>query len=298
MLFLLKILKTENLFRGLSHLAEAIIRAIVESFESKELSIMALGKLGGREMTFSSDLDIVFVSESPYAMTTAERILKALTTYTDMGPLYDVDTRLRPDGSRGILVKDIEGYRNYYLRHAQNWEIQALLKARPVGGDTGLARSFMNMAKGVILHRGSKIEKGDVVEMRSRIVRELSNESGGMDVKLGPGGIEEIEFYAQFLQLKYAHKFPEILVQNTLIAVDRLYRKNLIDASVRETLRDSYNVYRRIQTFLRLNEEEVIDEHSEVTELAAKFMGYECKEDFLENLNALRDNVLAIVNAI
>ncbi len=293
-LFLLNILTVEDLFRGLSHLAEAIIRAAVDRAGSARLSVIALGKLGGREMTFGSDIDIIFVSEAPDAMILAEKVLKVLTAYTDMGQLYSVDTRLRPDGSKGILVNDLDGYRNYYLAKAQDWEIQALLKARPVGGDENLARSFINMAKDVILQRGNLIKKGNIREMRERIVRELSNESKGVDIKLGPGGIEEIEFFIQFLQLHHARACPEILVQNVLLAINRMAKKDILSAADRDVMYNSYEYYRKLQTFLRLNEEEVIMSGSGLDELAAKFMGYTDVKELFEHLKKLRKNVLQI----
>jgi glutamate-ammonia-ligase adenylyltransferase len=294
MLLLLGIVETEDLFKGLSQVAEAVIKSVVDSFGCGDLSVIALGKLGGREMTFGSDLDIVFVSETPEAMTAAEKTMKSLTAYTDMGLLYSVDTRLRPDGSKGILVNNVEGYRNYYLKKAQNWEIQALLKARPVGGDAAGARSFIQMAKDVLLQRGHDVEHNDIKAMRQRIIRELSAESEGIDIKLGPGGVEEIEFYVQFLQLHHAHEFPDLLVQNTLAAISRLHKKKLLTQTERDTLYNTYEYYRKLQTFLRLNEQGVISEESAVSELAAKFMGYEKGEELLGYLKGARDKVLSL----
>lgn len=295
-LFLLRIIKTEDLFRVLSHLAEAIIGVIADRHGCRGLSVIALGKLGGREMTFGSDLDIVFVSETAEAMTAAENIMKALTSYTDMGLLYNVDTRLRPDGSKGILVKNIDGYRNYYLKHAQNWEIQALLRARPAGGDGKLGRSFMTMAKEIILKKGPEIRKKDISDMRERIVKELSHESRGMDIKLGPGGIGEIEFHTQFLQLHHAHESPDLLVQNTLTAVNRLAKRSLLEPSDRDLFLNAYEYLRKLETFLRLNEEQVIARYSEISELSSRFMGHKNEEEFLEQLDMFRREVLAAVN--
>jgi glutamate-ammonia-ligase adenylyltransferase len=296
MLFLQKILKTEDLFRDLSYLAEAIIKSITEKHISNGLSVIALGKLGGREMTFGSDLDIIFVSETAEAAMAAEKIMKSLTSYSDMGLLYSVDTRLRPDGSKGILVKDIEGYRNYYLNSAQNWEIQALLKARPVGGDEKLGWSFMNMAKDLILQKGSSTQRDNIAEMRERIIKELSHESAGLDIKLGPGGIEEIEFFVQFLQLHHAQRFPDILVQNTPAAINRLAKNEILDKSGRDTLFDAYRYFRKLETFLRLNEERVLAKDSVATQLLVKFMEYKGKGEFTASITNLRDNVLKVIN--
>ena len=295
-LFLLDILQIEDLFRGMSHLAEAIIRALLDKINSAGLAVMALGKLGGREMTFGSDLDIVFVSQSGEAAQAAEKIMKILTSYTDAGQIYSVDTRLRPDGGKGVLVKDIEGYRNYYLNSAQKWEIQALLKARPAGGNDSLARSFLDMTKDVIMQRGHTVTKDDIHSMRLRIIRELSRESDGIDIKLGPGGVEEIEFYLQYLQLAHAVENPDILVQNTITAMDRLRKKSILSESNNVQLHSAFDYLRRLQTFLRLNEGEVIKAGSDVTNMAAQFMHHRNEEEFLSRLNDIRETVLAIVN--
>jgi len=295
-LFLLDILKIEDLFRGMSHLAEAIIRVLLDNVKSKGLAVMALGKLGGREMTFGSDLDIVFVSQSEEAARAAEKVMKMLTSYTDAGQIYSVDTRLRPDGAKGVLVKDIEGYRNYYLNSAQKWEIQALLKARPVAGNDRLARAFLTMSKEVILQRGHTVTKDDIHNMRMRIIRELSQESEGMDIKLGPGGIEEIEFYLQYLQLAHAQDNPDILVQNTLAAMDRLSKKSILSEADKEKLNSAFDYLRRLQTFLRLNADGVIRAGSDVTVMAAQFMDHRNEEEFLHRLGIVRETVLAIAN--
>ena len=295
MFFLLNILKIEDLFKGLSQVAEAIIKAVIENAGCRGLSVIALGKLGARQMTFGSDLDIVFVSESLEAMTAAERIIRALTAYTDMGKLYDVDTRLRPDGSKGVLVNNIGGYKNYYLEKAMDWELQALLKARPVGGNPELSRSFLNMAKDVILKRGHDVRKEDVTAMRERIIKEFTRDSEGINIKICPGGVEEIEFHVQYLQLHNANEFPDILVQNTLVAINRLAKKGLLTATEKDTLYNTYGYYRRLQTFLRLNEEDVISAGTEITKQTAAFMGHGSEKEFLEYLTLLRNNVLDVI---
>ncbi len=298
MLLLLNIVKEEDLFKGLSQVAEAIIRYALQSSGCEDLSVIALGKLGGREMTFGSDLDIVFVSRSEEAMSAAEKIIKLLTTYTDLGLLYDVDMRLRPDGSKGVLVNKLEGYRNYYLEKAHDWELQALLKARPVGGNALLSRSFVDMAREIIIRRGPYVKRADVAAMRERITKELSRESEGIDIKLGPGGIEEIEFYVQYLQLHHAHRSPGVLVQNTMSAMGRMEKEGILSAEEKETLHTTYKYFRKIQTLLRLNEADVITENSDIAELAAAVLHYDPPEEFADNLRMLRYNVLAVTNKV
>lgn len=293
-LYLSDILRIDDLLSALTHLAEAIIRAVAGAAGSSGLSVIALGKLGGGEMTFGSDLDIVFVSETPQAISTAERILKSLTTYTDAGLLYHVDTRLRPDGSRGILVNNIHGYKNYYLQKAQNWEIQALLRARQVAGDEALGQRFLEAAGEVIIRRGGEIRRRDIAAMRARIVSELSQEGRGMDIKLGPGGIEEIEFFVQFLQLSNAGIHPEILGQNTLSVLNSLEQCDLLSREGSGRLRAAYEYYRKLQTFLRLNEEDILTEGSALCDLAGKFLGHGSTGEFLDHVRTLRSGVLSV----
>ncbi|HEC96999.1 MAG TPA: bifunctional [glutamate--ammonia ligase]-adenylyl-L-tyrosine phosphorylase/[glutamate--ammonia-ligase] adenylyltransferase [Nitrospirae bacterium] len=293
--FLMDVLTIHDLLRYLSHLADAIIGIILERINDNQgFSIIGLGKLGGRELTFGSDLDIIFLSDIPDGVKAAESVVKTLTTYTDRGMLYNVDVRLRPDGSKGALIKDIAGYRNYYLRSAHPWELQALLRARPVAGDLRAGRAFMEMGREVLMQRGKEVKREDIHAMRQRIVSELSQEAAGMDIKLGPGGIEEIEFHVQFLQLQHVSESPEVAVQNTPVAINRLAKKGILNTEERETLFNAYEYYRRLETFLRLNEEHVIVKDSGIAELAGIFMGHGSKDEFLTHIGGLRSSVLRV----
>jgi len=296
-LFLMGNINVEDLFRYLSHLAEAVIRIIMERLEVKKgLSVIGFGKLGGRELNFGSDLDIIFVTETLDRETEAQAVLKSLITYTDRGMLYDVDVRLRPDGTKGSLVKDIEGYRNYYMGKARAWELQALLRARPVAGDMKLGREFLKMASGILMERGPSISKEDVVEMREKIMLELSRESEGIDIKLGPGGIEEIEFHIQYLQLHHAKMYPDLLLQNTPSAIKRLGRRNILTSEGKDVLLNAYAYFRKLETFLRVNDINTVAEGSdEITKIAGLFMEHGSTEEFLSYLRATRDSVLAVV---
>jgi len=295
--FLQDILEIDDLLKGLSHLAEAIIRIGVERADFRDISVIALGKLGGHEMTFGSDIDIIFLSDAQGSMATAEKIIKILTAYTDAGIVYSVDTRLRPDGSKGILVKDIEGYKNYYLKKAQHWEVQALMRARPVAGDAKQGRAFIRMLREVIRRRGREVKLEDLHNMRERIIREASHEAEGIDIKLGPGGIEEIEFYVQFLQLHHAWKNPEVLKQNTQVAINQLARVGILTQDEAGMLYNAYRYYRRLETFLKLNEEHVLVEGSEVTGLASIFMGHRDTDEFLSHIKDMRRDTLRLTRS-
>lgn len=296
--FLMGVIKEENLFRYLSHLAEVILRKAIEhTGVMEEFSVLAMGKLGGREISYGSDIDMVFVSETPGGIKAAEQIIRLLSTYSDRGLLYSVDMRLRPDGTKGALIKDIEGYRNYYLRSAQPWEIQTLLKARPAGGDTAINREFYSLAREAIIKRGRDLSRQDLLTMRERIKRELSNEDDGIDIKLGPGGIEDIEFYIQWLQLQNAHDAPDVIVQNTLAAVHRLFRRGIIGEDRMSVIVRAYEYYRRLDTFLRLNEDHVVRKDGEITGLLARFMGHSDSEELLESLGRMRTDVSGVISS-
>jgi len=304
--FLMHVMGVTYLVKCLSHLAEAVIGIIAERFldggrgerpfAPTSLCILGMGKLGGREITFGSDLDIIFLSDDTNDLKTAEKVLRTLTAYTDKGIIYRIDTRLRPDGTKGVLLKDIEAYRNYYFTNAHPWEIQALLKVRPVAGDIDMGKLFMEMARNVVIKRGLELRRDDIIAMRERIIKELSLESKGIDIKLGPGGIEEIEFHIQWLQLQNAREHPSILVQDTISAIRRLAKKGVLGVNVAEILLRTYEYLRTLETFMRLNEEHVITEDSGITELAAIFMGHKDKEEFLEHLLKLREMIIGVLH--
>ncbi len=295
--YLMGILTLEELMRFITHLAEASINAALKETDDKDgLVIVGMGKLGGREMNFGSDLDILFVEEKNEGIKKAERVIKALTTYTDRGPAYMVDVRLRPDGSKGTLVKNLDGYRNYYLKNAQLWEVQSLIKARPLTGEPEEKTIFLEMASEVMRQRGDELTLDVIKQMRDRIVTEVSHEQEGIDIKFGPGGIEDIEFYVQYLQIKDLKKAPFLMVQNSTVAMKRLKRAGLVEEAVVEQLMRAYRYFRTIEVFLRLNEESVIKPEGEVTEMLWRLMREESREEFLKKVVRLRDDVQTIIN--
>jgi len=285
--FLMNIIKTFDLLRYLSHLAEASLDALLrEAEEADGLSVIALGKLGGREITFGSDLDIVFVSEKESDAKRAEDLVKSISSYTPKGLLYQVDLRLRPDGSKGAIVKTIEGYRDYYEKSAWGWEIQALLRARHIGGSKILGSKFMAMAREIIIKKGREVEKEEVSSMRKKII-EGASKKDGIDIKLGPGGIEEIEFYAQWLALRYANQYPSLIVQNTTLLIRRLGVLGLLN---KEVFLPSYEFLRRLETFLRLNE---VDS-PEKEPLSARFMGFSDIDGLIRHIEGIREGITKI----
>lgn len=291
-----------GLMSGISSVAQTILRSLVEKHPTA-LGIAAFGKLGGREIIFNSDLDIVFVTlEDPDVadVKVAENLLKALMSYTKDGVAFKVDTRLRPDGSRGALVSSIRGISEYYMKSAQPWELQALLKARPVSGDTRTVRAFIDMRRKTLTKRGGEITIGDIRNMRERIRRELSKDSsssGLHDIKLGSGGLEELEFAVQYLQLKNCARSPEVAAQNTMNAIARLGRAGIIPVGAADTLRDIYIFYRTIETALRLRNETILKENSDTLRSVALLTG-RAEEELPEMINRNRKVVKEFIDGL
>lgn len=273
-----------ELMKTLSKAADVILSALLER-HGTSLNIAAFGKLGGREIIFNSDLDLIFITQDEPAeadIKTAELLLRICMSYTKDGIAYRVDTRLRPEGSKGPLVSSIKGIRDYYLRHAQVWELQALLKARPIlshgvmeswSDGVKAARLFMELRREVLMERGSEITASDIKKMRDRIQKELSKEvPGTYDIKLGSGGLEELEFIIQYLQLKNCKDNPQLLVQGTLDAIKRLNKKGILKNEDTVIMDETYMLYRNIEIILRLRNESVLKEGSSTLQSLANFM--------------------------
>lgn len=299
LLFLQRKTGVEDLVRGLSKTAEAVLSFSLghAAGTDRELAIMGYGKLGGREITFNADLDIIFVTPLDVRIEqtrAAEQHLRMLMSYTREGVAYRVDTRLRPEGSKGPLVSSIESLRKYYGEAAAFWEFQALLKARPVAGDQKTGVLFLEMARDVLVARGSEVSASDIRQMRERILRELSREAEGFDIKLGPGGIEDIEFCVQYLQLANCRTERRLLVQGTMPALLRLGSTGILSQGNAKYLRESYLFYRTLESFLKLRGETVLKREPGILEGAARFMGFGDADAFLREVERRRDEVAGI----
>ncbi|MFZ5997530.1 MAG: bifunctional [glutamate--ammonia ligase]-adenylyl-L-tyrosine phosphorylase/[glutamate--ammonia-ligase] adenylyltransferase [Nitrospirota bacterium] len=305
-LFLNKDMSVIELMRNLSSDAELVMALLLKGQErgsSAGLGMAGFGKLGGREITFNSDLDLIFISLDEPEEThvrAAEKLLRISTSYTKDGIAYKVDTRLRPEGSKGPLISSMKGLTDYYLNHAQAWELQALLKARPLSGDKYIARRFMEMREAVLVQRGGEVTAGDIRRMRERISRELSKDSvstGTYDIKLGKGGLEELEFLVQYLQLRHCRTHPRLLVQGTLPALHRLGTARVMGPGDAAQLGEIYLFFRTIETVLRLRNETVLKKESASLRSIAGILDMS-EQDFLGALEAEREWVSAFWNKI
>lgn len=250
---------------ALAHMVERHGRPMVEENgelrEAKYL-VVAYGKLGGLELGYGSDLDLVFMHDSPsegamtdgdrsvenqvYFLRLTQRLIHLLSTPTTAGTLYEVDTRLRPSGKGGLLVTSLEAFGKYQREQAWAWEHQALLRARPVAGDQQLAEGFQSVRREVLAQeRDPDKLRDDVREMRERMRREQDTHEGEFDLKAGRGGITDIEFLTQFWVLREAHAIPQLLeVPDTIRFLERLAESGRLPKDRVATLIDAYRQLR------------------------------------------------------
>jgi [glutamine synthetase] adenylyltransferase / [glutamine synthetase]-adenylyl-L-tyrosine phosphorylase len=217
-----------------------------------EISVIGMGKLGGNELNYSSDVDILFVTAPSASDNLARRVVAAARHS------FRVDTDLRPEGRSGPLTRTLDGYNAYWERWAQTWEFQALIKARPVAGDSGLGASFTDSARIQVWDRTYSADELALI----RRLKERSEQiiaSRGLterELKRGPGGIRDVEFAVQLLQLVHGRNDPSIRSRSTLEALDQLAASGYVDAEQSAALSEAYRFLRTVEHRLQLVEEQ------------------------------------------
>ncbi|VVM07412.1 [protein-PII] uridylyltransferase family protein [Methylacidimicrobium tartarophylax] len=228
------------------------------------LAILALGKLGAQELNYSSDIDIMFIAEdeeTAFAQTLrttmAQRTVSALSDSGGIGPLFRVDLRLRPDGNAGALVPSFSECERYYAASGETWERMALIKARFVAGEPDLGYEFEVLRQQFCFPRHLSEEVfEEIAAMKARIDGEiLLGDRRQRDVKLGPGGIREIEFLAQALQLFYGARQPIVQVRPTCAALRALATVGILPRPQVDALIDAYGFLRNLEHRLQMREE-------------------------------------------
>jgi [glutamine synthetase] adenylyltransferase / [glutamine synthetase]-adenylyl-L-tyrosine phosphorylase len=245
----------------LSLLADALIRASLAlvardtHIATEDFCVLALGKLGGEELNYSSDIDLVFLSRTPQGpvLTLAQRLIRALQMSTSEGFLYRVDMRLRPWGRSGPLVSSPGSFLEYLQRHAEMWEQQALLKARIVAGDVELGRQVLSSIEPLIYGQPAVAVRESVLDSKARIERELQKQGKQWgEVKSGTGSLRDIEFLVQALQRVHGAEFKAIRSPNTLDGLVRLADFGLIRADEYRHLTGGYLFLRTVEHALQL----------------------------------------------
>ena len=267
-------LTVERLADHLSALADIVLDAALAycwrnmtggTAGAPRFAIIGYGKLGGKELGYASDLDLVFLFDradddpDAYAQETrytrfGQRLNTWLTSTTAAGQLYDTDLRLRPDGAKGLLVSSLASFRKYQREHAWRWEHQALTRARFVAGDRDVGAAFEAEREAILrLPRDLSELREDVVVMRRKIHAGHQNTTPRFDLKHDEGGMVDIEFTVQYLVLAHAHAHP-ILTRNAgnIALLGFAGDLGLVPAALAREVADAYREYRRLQHKVRL----------------------------------------------
>ncbi|MEX0642099.1 MAG: hypothetical protein WD468_05330, partial [Pirellulales bacterium] len=274
------------------HLDEQYGRPLRRDGERCRFVVFGLGKLGGVELNYSSDIDLIFmfdedghtdarrtVSNQEYFERLSKELIRLLTEMTDLGAAYRVDLRLRPEGSRGPLCLSFDSTLAYYDVKGRTWERQAYVKARPIAGDLVLGQELLDRLEPWIYGRYlSFTDIAGIKSLKRRIERHTEIEGGDRrNVKTGRGGIRDIEFAIQFLQLLNGGNLSTIRTGNTLEAIARLEQAGCLTPVERTKLEDNYNFLRkvehRLQIMFDLKTHLLPKDRSELAKLSVR-MGY------------------------
>ncbi len=287
--------------RLLSRLADELVDRAVR-FElgdpAKGFAVVAVGKLGGREIGYGSDLDVIFVFDPAAAPSedeaahhfskVAQRVIRLISEPHPAGPGYELDTRLRPSGGAGMLVTSLEAFARYHglgamagrpsvMSSGAAWERQALLRARFCGGDRQLGEAAVEIAHKAAYEGGPPAADG-MHHMRMRMERELARERAGhYNIKLGRGGMLDIEFATQWLQMKHGND-PCVRTTDTAEALDMLLIADYLDRPSYEVFRDAYRFLRRLEQRMHVQSgrsDNVLDEHGKGIQQLARRMSFQ-----------------------
>ncbi len=292
-----------DVHRALTALAEACLEMALDLAEEDlaarfgrpepaGFAIIGMGKLGGGELGYGSDLDVLFVyredgqttgpariSHPEYFSKLVDRVTTILTSITQEGAAYRVDARLRPGGQKGEAALSLGGLETYLARQADLWERQAYIKARPVAGDPDVAAAFVALARRFVYDAPEPPDlAARILAMRRRIETErVGAGRKATHVKLGSGGVLEIEFLVQYFQLRHGRTLPALRTPGTLPALATLRAAGLLPTSDVDTLEAAYRFLRRVETRLRIAADlslNTLPSAPERLEKLAKRMGY------------------------
>lgn len=255
-----------DLAAGTLEAALAVGRARVgDAAASARLAVIAMGKCGGHELNYVSDVDVIFVFEpadgadeavaARAATQLAGHLMQVCSDHTAEGTIWPVDAALRPEGKAGPLVRTLASHRGYYERWAKTWEFQALLKARPVAGDLDLGREYVALVEPLVWKAAGRdgfVE--DVQAMRRRVLEHIPAHEAERQLKLGAGGLRDVEFAVQLLQLVHGRADARLRLPTTLSALHELTRGGYVGRPDGEALHEAYAFLRSLEHRLQLHQ--------------------------------------------
>ena len=294
----------------LTIIADAAVAAAVDGLAPEvPFAVIGLGRYGGLDLSYASDLDVIFVyegatsDESRAANRTARGLLREIGAQTAEGRAWEIDARLRPEGENGQLARSLEGYERYYAERGQLWERQALLKRRFVAGDPDVGNRFLQLAdQWCYQPEFSETEVEEIRTMKRRIEAErLGAGSKARDVKLGAGGLSDIEFTVQLMQLQHGFGRTTIRDNRTLPAIVGLSEHNLLDIGDRATLDVGYRFcqrFRNARYHLSGLSSDVFpdDDHEEL--LLARRLGYPSNKDLEADYQEITEAVREVTDRL
>jgi [glutamine synthetase] adenylyltransferase / [glutamine synthetase]-adenylyl-L-tyrosine phosphorylase len=254
-----------DLAAGTLEAALGLARAEVgEAAGQCRLSVIGMGKCGARELNYVSDVDVIFVAEPAdgadetralrAATAVAAAAMRVCSDHTREGTLWPVDAGLRPEGRSGPLVRTVSSHAAYYERWAKSWEFQALLKARPIAGDAELGHRYMETIAPLVWEAAGRADfVADVQAMRRRVLDHIPADEAERQLKLGPGGLRDIEFAVQLLQLVHGRSDPSLRSPNTIQALGALTAGGYVGRDDGAALVDAYRFLRTLEHRLQLS---------------------------------------------
>lgn len=311
----------QSVTRQISDLADVVTgqalriaeRSLLETARLERLpgrfAVIAMGKLGGRELNYSSDIDLIYVYEPGDEQDQAahelfhklgRKLFAAMTEFTDEGYLYRVDLRLRPMGGRGNIAYSLHQHEQYYATWGETFERFALIKARPIAGHASLGQRFVDVVQSFVYRK--YLDHAAVEEIfRHKERAEQSHRNVDRDIKIGRGGIREVELFAQALQLTYGAEHPALREANTLAALGEVARAGLIPADVRDDLSRAYVFLRTVEHRLQIVHEQqthALARAQQELEICARRLGFADADALEGELTVRRDRVREIYNAV
>ena len=284
--------------QALAELAADVFNSACRLADARDLTVIGMGKMGGRELNYSSDVDVLFVGDGQRD----EMEPRARAVMEIAARCFRVDANLRPEGRDGPLVRTIDSYEAYWDRWAEPWEFQALLKGRPVAGDARLGARWLDTAQRWLWNRPfSADDLRSLRAMKQRAEYEVERKGlSDRELKLGPGGIRDIEFTVQLLQLVHGHSDPDLRSPTTVVTIDELADAGYIDRGDADSLLDAYRFFREVEHRLQLEDEQqvhALPASPEATDRLARVIGYRdtATADAAEQLSSdLRSRRLAV----